>query len=79
MRLISREALQRLRERYRPGTRVELLRMDDAQAPPIGTMGSVTGVDDIGSVMVRWDSGSSLSVVYGEDVCRIVQDNNVGE
>lgn len=79
MRLISREALQRLRERYRPGTRVELLRMDDAQAPPIGTMGSVIGVDDIGSVMVRWDNGSSLSVVYGEDSCRIVQDNNVGE
>lgn len=79
MRLISREALQRLRERYREGTRVELVRMDDAQAPPIGTKGSVTGVDDIGSIMVRWDSGSSLSVVYGEDSCRIVQDNNVGE
>ena len=72
MRLISREALQRLRERYRPGTRVELLRMDDAQAPPIGTMGSVIGVDDIGSIMVRWDNGSSLNIVYGEDKCRII-------
>ncbi|EHL65443.1 DUF4314 domain-containing protein [Cloacibacillus evryensis] len=76
MRLISREALQRLRERYRPGTRVELLRMDDAQAPPIGTMGSVIGVDDIGSIMVRWDSGSSLSVVYGEDSCRVIDEAN---
>lgn len=76
MRLISREALQRLRERYRPGTRVELLRMDDAQAPPIGTMGSVIGVDDMGSIMVRWDSGSSLSVVYGEDSCRVIDEAN---
>ena len=76
MRLISREALQRLRERFRPGTRVELLRMDDAQAPPIGTMGSVIGVDDIGSIMVRWDSGSSLSVVYGEDSCRVIDEAN---
>lgn len=72
MRLISREALLGLRERYRPGTRVELVCMDDAQAPPIGTKGNVIGVDDIGSVMVRWDNGSSLSVVYGEDSCRIV-------
>lgn len=74
MRLISREALCGLRERFRPGTRVELLRMDDAQAPPIGGLGSVIGVDDMGSIMVRWDSGSSLSVVYGEDVCRIVDE-----
>lgn len=61
-----------LRERYKAGARVELLQMDDIQAPPIGTHGTVIGVDDIGSIMVRWDNGSSLSVVYGEDSCRVV-------
>ena len=76
MRIISREALQRLRERHRPGTRVELVCMDDVQAPPIGTKGLVTGVDDIGSIMVRWDNGSSLSVVYGEDSCRVIDEEN---
>ncbi|MBO4879722.1 MAG: DUF4314 domain-containing protein [Clostridia bacterium] len=40
------------------------------QAPPIGTEGTVIGVDDIGSIMVNWDNGSSLSVAYGEDRCR---------
>ena len=70
MRVISKEALQALRERFPKGTRVELVQMDDPQAPPIGTRGTVIGVDDIGSIMVRWDNGSGLNVVYGEDVCR---------
>ncbi len=61
-----------LRKQYPPGTRVELLRMDDEQAPPIGTKGTVRGVDDTGSIMVAWDSGGSLSVLYGIDDCRII-------
>ena len=74
MRVISKEALQALRERYPRGTRVELVQMDDPQTPPIGTKGTVIGVDDIGSIMVRWDNGSGLNVVYGEDVRRKVGD-----
>ena len=73
MRMISKEALQALRERFPRGTRVELVKMDDPQAPPIGTKGTVLGVDDIGSIMVAWDSGGSLNVVYGEDICRKVE------
>ena len=70
MRMISREALQALRGRFPKGKRVELVKMDDPQAPPIGTKGTVRGVDDIGSIMVAWDNGCGLSVVYGEDICR---------
>ena len=61
-----------LKERYQAGARVELLQMDDIQAPPIGTQGTVIGVDDIGSIMVKWDNGSTLSVVYGADHCRLM-------
>lgn len=75
MRVISRAVLEGLRKRYTPGTRVELLEMDDVQAPPIGTKGTVLGVDDIGSIMVAWDNGSSLSVVYGADKCKVVNDD----
>ena len=67
---IRKEILEKLRKEYSPGTRVELIRMEDIQAPPRGTRGTVIGVDDIGSIMVSWDNGSSLSVVYGEDSCR---------
>ena len=72
MRMISKEALRALRERFPKGTRVELVKMDYPQAPPIGTKGTVRGVDDIGSILVAWDNGGSLSVVYGEDICRKV-------
>ena len=72
MRMISKEALRALRERYPAGTRVELIQMDDAQAPPVGTKGTVRGVDDMGSIMVAWDNGCGLNVVYGVDLCRKV-------
>lgn len=73
MRIISKEALQVLRAQFPKGTRVELLKMDDPQAPPIGTYGTVLGVDDIGSILVSWNSGGSLNIVYGEDECRMVE------
>ncbi|MGI6316184.1 MAG: DUF4314 domain-containing protein [Christensenellales bacterium] len=66
----SREAVRRIRTEYPVGCRVELVRMDDPQAPPVGTKGTVRYVDDIGSLGVAWDNGSSLQVVYGEDLCR---------
>ena len=70
---IKREIVEHLRNEYPVGTRVELVRMDDAQAPPIGSHGTVTGVDDMGSIMVSWDNGGSLSVVYGEDLCKKIK------
>ena len=69
---ISKQALEGLRARYKKGTRVELVSMDDPQAPPVGTLGTVTGVDDTGSILVNWDNGSGLNVVYGVDVVRKV-------
>ena len=70
MKFPSKEIVERIREEYPAGCRVELVRMDDMQAPPIGIKGIVIGVDDIGSIMVRWDNGSGLSLAYGEDLCR---------
>ena len=70
----SREQVKRLREIYTPGTRVELIKMDDPYNPPSpGTKGTVTGVDDAGSIMVRWDNGSGLSVVWGVDEVKIIK------
>ena len=70
MQFPSKAVVDVLRQQYPVGTRVELVRMDDPQAPPIGTKGTVKGVDDIGSIMVAWDNGCGLSVAYGADVCR---------
>ena len=68
----TREQIEALRQKYPAGTRIELLEMDDPQAPPIGTEGTVLGVDDIGSLMVSWDNGSSLNVAYSIDRVRIL-------
>lgn len=68
-----RDKIEKLREEYPVGSRVELVHMDDFQAPPIGTKGTVIGVDDIGPICVEWDNGSSLNVVYGENKCRKIE------
>ena len=52
----SRETVERIRKQYPVGCRVELLRMDDLQAPPVGTKGTVRYVDDIGSLGVAKDN-----------------------
>ena len=66
----SKEIVERIRREYPKGTRVELVRMEDVQAPHECTLGTVLGVDDTGSLLMRWDTGSRLNVVYGEDLVR---------
>ena len=71
MKLANRAQVERLRLRYPIGTRVELVKMDDVQAPPVGTRGTVLCVDDTGSLIVDWDGNNgSLHVVYGVDIVR---------
>lgn len=74
---VEKDAIQAtinmLRINYPKGTRVELVKMDDEQAPSIGTQGTVSGVDDIGTIMVVWDNGSHLGLVLGEDICRKIK------
>ena len=56
MKFPSREIVESIRREYPAGTRVELVQMDDVQAPPAGTKGTVKGVDDTGSLLMRWDN-----------------------
>lgn len=65
--------VQSIKNTYIQGMRVRLLRMSDIQAPPIGCEGTVRGVDDLGSVMVLWDTGSTLNVVLSVDEIEIVR------
>jgi len=67
MKIPSRETVENLRKEYPAGTRVRILEMDDIQAPPKGTEGTVKGVDDVGDIEVAWDNGSSLNLLFGID------------
>lgn len=68
----TKEQVERIKAKYPIGTRVQLVRMDDPQAPPVGTKGVIQGVDDIGSVLVEWASGSRLSLIVGEDEFKVL-------
>ena len=70
---MNRELVKELRVIYPAGTRVELVQMDDPQAPPVGMKGTVRWVDDTASLCVEWDNGSTLNVVYGQDRVRTVR------
>ena len=63
----DRNTVERVRKEYPAGTRVILEEMSDPQAPPVGTLGTVLGVDDTASLLMKWDNGSGLNVGYGED------------
>lgn len=55
------------------GARVKLIKMKDDQAPDKGTLGTVKSVDDIGTVHIKWDNGSSLGAVMGVDIIEKVE------
>lgn len=61
-----------LKEKYPEGCRVELTRMTDPFNKTLqpGEQGTVIHIDDIGTIHVDWDNGSSLGVVFREDACR---------
>lgn len=69
----SRAVIESIRRNYPEGTRVALVQMDDpyTKLRP-GDQGTVIAVDDIGTVHIQWDSGSTLGAVYGADVIRKV-------
>lgn len=73
MKTPAKETINRLRSEFPVGCRVELLQMDDVQAPPIGTKGTVVGVDDAGTIHVDWETGCGLGIAYGADRCRRIE------
>ncbi len=76
MKTIHPEMLKQLKEYYTAGTRVMLIRMSDPYTNlRQGDRGTVTLVDDIGTVHVKWDRGSTLGVVFGEDECKRIEGN----
>ena len=76
MQFPSKETVEALRKEYPAGTLVELVEMDDRFAPPIGTRGQVTVIDDFGTIFVDWQTGSGLGVAYGKDRIRKVNEDD---
>lgn len=65
--MLTKDKLEALKKEYPVGTKVVLDYMDDDQAPPPGTKGIVTIIDDAGTIFVVWETGSSLGLIYNTD------------
>ncbi len=75
MNILSRAQVDRIRQQYSPGTEVELITMPNDPYPvPPGTRGKVIMVDGAGDILMKWDNGSSFSLIPGVDqFCKIPQ------
>ena len=69
---MSEKRLQELRDRYRPGLRVELVHVAASRSTPPGTRGTIQGVDDAGYVLVDLDDGSKLAMRCPERDFRVL-------
>ncbi len=66
----KQEIVDKIKVQYPPGTRVRLVRLEDPYRNiPAGTEGTVSVVDDTGTIHVDWDGEGRLGIVYGEDAC----------
>ena len=75
---IQRARVEDIKKTYPPGTRIELLSMNDAVAPVLpGTRGTVSFVDDIGTIHPVWDNGRTLGVIVGEDTFRKLSQSEI--
>ena len=78
MTTIHPEMLKQLKEYYTSGTRVMLIRMSDPYTNlRQGDRGTVSFVDDIGSIHVNWDSGGNLAVLFSEDQCMKIEEGEL--
>ena len=71
----NQKEVKLLRQKYKPGTKVQLIKMYDYISPvSSGTIGSVDFIDDIGNIHMKWENGSRLSLIVGLDEFRILED-----
>ena len=74
--MFDENKIKRIKGQYPKGTEIELISMEDSQAVPSGTLGIVEDVDDIGTIFMKWDNGSTLGLIVGEDQFRVVKRPN---
>lgn len=72
--MFDKDKIKSLRDKYPQGTIVECIEMNDEYSPvPTGTHGVVNSVDDIGSIHVNWENGSTLALIEEVDRFKIIK------
>ena len=68
----TKEEVEQIKQQYVAGTKIELIKMYDFQAPPTGTKGFIDFVDNLGTIHMKWENGSTLGLVVGTDEFKII-------
>lgn len=72
MKFPNKSYLAQLRKQYPVGTKIQLISMRDEKYPILpGTIGEVTHIDDLGSIHMKWQNGSSLAIIPEVDSFRV--------
>lgn len=73
MKFPNKEHIEQLRKMYPAGTKIQLISMRDEKYPVLpGTVGEVTHIDDMGSIHMKWENGSSLALIPEVDSFKVV-------
>lgn len=70
--MLKEYEIKRIKEQYQSGTEIELISMIDSQSVPSGTHGIVDFVDDMGTIHMKWNNGSTLGLIIGEDKFKVI-------
>ena len=68
----SNETIKHIKDTFKIGTRVKLIHMVDEKNIAPGSTGTVSHVDDVGTIHVKWDNGRVLGLIYNEDEFEII-------
>ena len=70
---MTKEETDKIREMYPPGTRIILHRMPRTRVMSRGLEGYVSSVDEDGQIIMRWENGSRMPLIPGEDTFEVAQ------
>lgn len=73
--LINDSKIKLIKQMYKKGMRVKLKEMKDPYTQlKEGDEGTIEFVDDIGTIFVKWDNGSGLGLIIGEDEFEVLKE-----
>ena len=73
MKFPNKNYLAQLRKQYPVGTKIQLISMRDEKYHILpGPIGEVTHIDDMGSIHMKWQNGSSLALIPEVDSFKVV-------
>ena len=71
----TKKEIEYIKQKYEIGTKVKLIKMYDFYNDlATGEEGIITSVDDLGTLHIKWENGSTLGLVVGVDEFEIIEE-----